>query len=122
MNKFNEEFLKILTEAYFEENDTLATWGKDALLSAVLIGDIFNSYIDTAEKTNNFTDFTQSDSLDQAFKASLIKNLLFIQAILDKANLDETSLYEALKQEKSSNYSVNHPSYTEFRERLSINA
>ena len=122
MNKFNEEFLKILTEAYFEENDTLATWGKDALFSAVLIGDIFNSYIDTAEKTNNFTDFTQSDSLDQAFKASLIKNLLFIQAILDKANLDETSLYEALKQEKSSNYSVNHPSYTEFRERLSINA
>jgi hypothetical protein len=115
MNKFDERFLKILSQTYFEENES--SWGKESLLSAVILGDIFNSYIDFAEQTDNFTNFSEEISSDQPFKTALIKNLLFIYSILDKVGLDEIALYEALKTDRG-NYFNNHPSYSEFKESL----
>lgn len=115
MNKFDERFLNILIKTYFQETES--SWGKESLLSAITIGDIFNSYIDIAEQTDNFTNFLEETSSDQPFKTALIKNLLFIYSILDKVGLDENALYEALKADQRT-YFNNHPSYSEFKKGL----
>jgi hypothetical protein len=116
MNKFDERFLKILTEAYFDENGS--TWGKETLHSAVLLAETFNCYIDFAEETDNFTNISKETSINEPFKTALIKNLLFIYSILDKIGLDEVALYDALKN--SLYHNNNHPSYTQFKESLLV--
>jgi hypothetical protein len=75
-------YIDELVSCYF--SSVHASWGDQKLLSVKLLAEIFNQYIDYAQKSKNFTDLTNVKN-ESDFTLALASNLLFILHLM-KAN------------------------------------
>lgn len=91
------ETVKNIANSMFNTSSEAERWGKDRLMSVKLLSDTFNSYLDLAEQTLNFTQMESLSKEEQTtLKITVAKNLLFIFEIMDKNELSVPDALTAL--------------------------
>ena len=111
----NQNFLDKIYNNYFSETES--SWNKPELISVTSIGEIFNAYLDFAEKTTDFKDPIDLDepsnrAINDQFFMFLAHNLVFIHKILQSHNISfETLLNEHIKFSKTQSLINSHPSF-----------
>lgn len=99
---FDKPSLILLMEEHFNLSKNTDRWGKDRLASINLLSQVFNSYIDVAQETLNFTDFKSLSSSDETkFKKTIAKNLLFIFNVLQEKQITPDEALQALSEPQS---------------------
>ena len=92
--KIKRETVKNIVDANFNTSLEAQRWGKDRLMSVTLLSETFNSYLDIAEETLNFTQMGNlSEEKKVTLKKAMAKNLLFIFETIDK---NESSIEDTL--------------------------
>lgn len=93
------ETVKNIANSMFNTSSQAERWGKSRLLSVKLLSDVFNSYLDIAEETLNFTRMEDLPEEKEAIlKIAMAKNLLFILETMDKNELSIPDALTALTQ------------------------
>lgn len=88
------ETVKNLASSMFNTSPQAERWGKDRLMSVKLLSETFNSYLDVAEQTLNFTQMENlSEEKKTVLEVAMAKNLLFILEAIDK---NESSIENTL--------------------------
>ena len=111
-NNFNIDYINQLIDNYYDDNlDTKGWKNKDTLRCITVLSDIFNSYLDAAQQTINFSQTLPTDSSEkEELTITLAKNLLFITQLAQKENITPETLFSSLK--KAFPYqATSHPSY-----------
>ena len=111
-NNFNIDYINQLIENYYDDNlDTKGWKDKDTLRCITVLSSIFNSYLDTAQQTINFSQTLPTDSSEkEELTINLAKNLLFITQLAQKESIPPETLFNSLK--KAFPYqATSHPSY-----------
>ena len=88
-NNFNIDYINQLIENYYDDNlDTKGWKDKDTLRCITVLSDIFNSYLDVAQQTINFSQTLPTDSSEkEKLTITLAKNLLFITQLIQKEKI-----------------------------------
>ena len=91
------ETVRNIANSMFNTSSEAERWGKDRLMSVKLLSDTFNSYLDVAEQTLNFTQMENlSEEKKIILKIAMAKNLLFILETMDKNQLSIPDALTAL--------------------------
>jgi hypothetical protein len=91
------ETVKNIANQMFNTSPEAERWGKDRLMSVKLLSDAFNSYLDVAEQTLNFTQMQNlSEEKKTVLKVAMAKNLLFILEAVDENELSIQDVFTAL--------------------------
>jgi hypothetical protein len=80
------DYIDKLASCYFSQNHNYGHWGDQKLLSVKLLAEIFNQYMDYAQKSKNFTEITNLEG-EADFTLALANNLLFILFIMKTNNV-----------------------------------
>ena len=111
-NNFNIDYINQLIDNYYDDNlDTKGWKNKDTLRCITVLSDIFNSYLDVAQQTINFSQTLPTDSSEkEKLTITLAKNLLFITQLIQKEKITPEALFNSLKA-AFPYHSGKHPSY-----------
>ena len=101
---FHIDEINKLMDENFVLTDQNNTWSKDRLASVKLLSEVFNTYIDLAEITMNFTELNKlTEDTQKNLEVNLFKNLLFIFKIIQDKDLSVSTLSESFKTRNNSN-------------------
>ena len=90
--------INTLMNNHFDLTNEDNTWSKERLTSIKLLSDVFNSYVDLAQDTMNFTELNNlTENQNKKFQKSLLKNLLFIFKIVQDKNISLNTILQSLE-------------------------